>query len=176
MQLRREPVELALGDRLAAHQLAAAPVIELGQAQVGLGGLQQGVFHRTVELHQRLPGLDLLPRLELHVLDRAGNLQGEVHPLQGLERTHRRQALLPRLFDRGGHRHADRRFGRGKDLDLLIDGKGFIAPQQQDDEQHNGQHDQHATTQHIPVPWKKLRQTKTNDSAHYSEFRGDSNW
>ncbi len=67
LQLRGQAVELALGNRLAAHQLAAASVVQLGQAQVGLGSFQQRAFYGAVQLHQGLPGLDLLPGFELHV-------------------------------------------------------------------------------------------------------------
>ena len=94
---------------------------------------QQRAFHRAVELHQGLPGLDLLSGLELHVLDGAGNLQAQVDSLQRLERAHRGYAQLPGLLGRRRHGHTHCRLGLGEDLDLLIDGKGFIARQQQDD-------------------------------------------
>ena len=45
----RESVELAFGNGLAADQLAAATVIELGQPEVGLRRFQQGAFHGAVE-------------------------------------------------------------------------------------------------------------------------------
>ncbi|MNP63946.1 hypothetical protein D3C76_1594010 [compost metagenome] len=57
---RGEPVELALGNGLAAHQLAAAIVIHLGQSKIGQGGFQQGAFHGAVEPDDGLTGLYFL--------------------------------------------------------------------------------------------------------------------
>ncbi len=53
-------VELAAGDGRIAHQLAATAEVDLGQAQVGQGGTEQGCFLIVVELQEQLPGLDLL--------------------------------------------------------------------------------------------------------------------
>ncbi|MOA24382.1 hypothetical protein D3C78_1450560 [compost metagenome] len=60
-QDRRESVEFAFGNRLAAHQLAATVVVQLGQPEVGQGGFEQGAFHGAVEPDDGLTGLDLLP-------------------------------------------------------------------------------------------------------------------
>ena len=156
-QDRREPIELAFGNGLAAHQLAAATVIELGQPEVGLGGFEQGAFHGAVQSQQRLTGLDLLPGLELQVDDRAVGLQAQVDALQRLERADRGQAGLPWPFGGRGHGDADRRFGRGEALDHRVDGEGFVTGQDQHDQQNNTQHDQHAATQHISSSLEKIR-------------------
>ncbi|MNQ99267.1 hypothetical protein D3C85_1149930 [compost metagenome] len=135
--MRGEAVELTLGNGLAADQLRPAVVIDLGQAQVGQGGAEQGSFHIAVELQQRLADLDLLPGLELHDLDGARHFQAQVDPLQGREAAHRRQTPLPHAFAGLGSRHVDRRLGRGKLLDLLVNGKGLVAPQYQHDQQND---------------------------------------
>ena len=153
-QLRGEPVEITFGDRLAADQLAATPVLNFRQAQFSFSGAQQRLFNIAVQLQEQLASRDLLSGLELQGLDRPCNLQAQIDPLQGLEGANSRELTLPRLFVGGNDGNIDGRFGRGEYLDLPIDGKGFIAPEAQHHEQHNPQHDQHPATQHIPLPWK----------------------
>ncbi|MCY1441940.1 hypothetical protein D9M71_582800 [compost metagenome] len=76
-----EAVELAAGDGRVADQLAAAAEIDLGQAEVGLGGAEQGGFLVVIELQQQLPGLDRLARVEVQGLDDAFHLQAQLHAL-----------------------------------------------------------------------------------------------
>ncbi len=155
LQLGRKPIELAFGNRLAADQLSTPAEIQLRQAKVGLGGFQQGAFDFAVQLQERLAGLDLLPRFELQLLHRAGDLQAQVNALQGLQAADGGQARLPGLLGGLGHGNADGRFRDRKHLDLLVDGEGLVACQQQHHQQDNTQHDQHAASQHVPLPWKR---------------------
>jgi hypothetical protein len=122
---------------------------------VGLGGFQQGAFDFAVQLQERLAGLDLLPRFELQLLHRAGDLQAQVNALQGLQAADGGQARLPGLLGGLGHGNADGRFRDRKHLDLLVDGEGLVACQQQHHQQDNTQHDQHAASQHVPLPLEK---------------------
>ncbi|MNV89142.1 hypothetical protein D3C71_1834110 [compost metagenome] len=124
--------------------MAATAKIDLGQAQVGLGGAEQGGFLVVVELQQQLPGLDLLARVEVQGLDRAFHLQAQFDPLKRLEAADSRQALLPLALFGQGRRHGNGRLGGGEHLDLLVDREGFVAPQGQHDQQDDGQHDEHA--------------------------------
>jgi hypothetical protein len=123
-----QAVVFAAGDGRVADQLAAAAEVDLGQVEVGLGGAEQGGFLVVVQLQQQLPGLDLLARLEVQRLDRAGHLQAQFHALVGLEAADRRQALLPLAQFGLGRGNADRRLGLAEHLHLLVDGEGLDAP------------------------------------------------
>ncbi|MCY1438231.1 hypothetical protein D9M71_544230 [compost metagenome] len=88
-------------------------------------------------MQQRLALADLLPGLEQQRLDRTGDLQAQVDPLQGLEATDGGQAVLPGALAGLGRRHADRRLGDREHLHLLVNREGFVAPQDQYEQQDN---------------------------------------
>jgi len=143
-----EAIVLAPGDGRVADQLAAAAEIDLGQPQVGLGGAEQGGFLFVIELQQQLPGLDLLPGVEVQAFNDAFHLKAQFDALQGLEAADGGQAFLPLAFFGQRCRHGDRRFGGCEHLDLLVDREGLVAPQGQHDQQNDGQHDEHAAAKH----------------------------
>ncbi len=71
------PLEMAL----LPHQLAAATIIEMGQAQVGLGGFEQGASTALSSRSRGWPALTFCPRLELQIDDSAVGLEAQVHAL-----------------------------------------------------------------------------------------------
>ena len=153
LQLGAQAVELTLRDRLAPHQVLAALVLYLGQAQFGLSSGHAGLFHIAVELHQRLVQADFLAGVELQVVDRAAYFYRQLHTLKGFQAADGRQQVLPGLQAGGGGADRNRWPRSAELLDLLVNGDEFSGGEGEYREGNHTQHGQHAAAQHSPNPW-----------------------
>ena len=153
LQFGAQAVELAFRDRLAPHQVLAALVLDLGQAQFGLSSGHAGLFHIAVELHQRLVQTDFLTGVELQVVDRAAHFHRQLHTLEGFQAADGRQQILPGLQAGGGGADGNRWPRSAELLDLLVNGDEFSGGEGEYREGNHTQHGQHAAAQHSPNPW-----------------------
>ena len=108
-----------LADEALALQFDRAPVMSLGQRQIGPRLRQLGARHGVVQTHQRLPA----PRAalpEIDALDAAGHFRPQHHGLVRAQAAHGRDAARERhLPDRGDlhplrHRLGGRLRGRNR--------------------------------------------------------------